>query len=83
MTSFDYSAFAELYPSRNFRHKRVLRYRRFATAAEALRYAMEQMPRELLAGSTLEVDEERFEAAEIDALYRARDYPLARPMGIT
>ena len=39
---------------------------------------MEEMPRDLLRGSMLEVEEERFEAAQIDMLYHAKEYPLVR-----
>ena len=78
MTHFDYSAFAELFPGKRPFRSPSDRYRRFDTAAEALRYAMEEMPRDLLRGSMLEVEEERFEAAQIDMLYHAKEYPLVR-----
>ncbi len=53
-------------------------YRRFSTAAEALRYAIEELPTPLLNGTVLEVGEERYDAALIRALYDDPAYPLAR-----
>jgi hypothetical protein len=78
VTKFDYSALAELYPSKSFYKSRTVRYRRFDNAAEALKYAIEEMPAELLRGSMLEVEEERYEGDAIRALYDDPAYPLAR-----
>ncbi len=78
MPSFDYTAMAELYPSRRFAKSQTTQYRRFPTAAEAIRYIIEEMPAQWLAGSYLEVNEKRFEGAAIRALYDADDYPLER-----
>ena len=76
---FDYSATAELFPRRGNRGSTGVSYRRFGNAAEALRYAIEDMPAALLKGAMLEVNEQRFNAEEIDELYRAESYPLERP----
>lgn len=78
MPRFNYSAMAELYPSRRFAKSQTTQYRRFSTAAEAIQYVVEEMPASWLAGSHLEVNEQRFEGAAIRALYDAADYPLAR-----
>lgn len=78
MTGFDYSAHAELYLGKRFRKSGAVRYHRFDTAAEALRFLVEDMPAEVMRGAVLEVDEERFEADRIGALYNDRAYPLAR-----
>lgn len=76
---FDYSTEAELFSCRlrNSRHK-PLRYKRFAHAADAIRFAVETLPPQLLIGTYLEVDEVRFEGTEIRRLYDSADYPHAR-----
>jgi hypothetical protein len=55
-----------------------VRYLRFETAAEALRFAIEEMPRSALLGAYLEVDESRFGSEEIHYLYNHAAYPLKR-----
>jgi hypothetical protein len=79
MASFDYSAEAELFagaarPSR----RQPVGYRRFASAAEALRFAMEELSPGSLAGAALEVEGERFDSHGMRLLYEAAEYPLAR-----
>ena len=69
---------AELYASASKTGKRPMRYTRFKSAAEAIKYAVEVLPPELLIGSTLEVNEERFDGFGIRALYESANYPLRR-----
>ena len=77
--NFDYSVAAELFPQRSRRSRRpVMKYRRFESAAAAIRYAIEELPSELLLGAYLEVDEKRFGGAGIRQLYDSDRYPLAR-----
>jgi hypothetical protein len=59
MSSFDYSAPAELFLSKPAKGSRT-KYRRFATAAEALRYAVEDLRIPKAFGAWLEVGDERF-----------------------
>jgi hypothetical protein len=72
MAAFDYNAEAELFPNRGMRGRPV-GYRRFARAADAIRFAIEELP-----AQALEVSEERFDAAGIRRLYEHADYPLDR-----
>jgi hypothetical protein len=61
MTAFDYNAEAELFPSLGWRGRPV-GYRRFARAADAIRFAIEELSAQRLVGAWLEVSEERFDA---------------------
>jgi hypothetical protein len=54
------------------------RYRRFDRAADALRFAIEELPPRLFLGACLEVEEERFNSNEMRRLYDSAEFPLAR-----
>ena len=68
--SFDYSAPAELFLAKPIKGSRT-KYRRFATAAEAIRYAVEDLRTPRAFGVWLEVGDERFNSNEIQRLYEA------------
>jgi hypothetical protein len=76
MSSFDYNA--PTVPSKAREGSRT-KYRRFATAAEALRYAVEKLRMPRAFGAWMEVGDERFNSNEIQRLYEASDYPLRKP----
>jgi len=76
---FDYAAAAELFPARGRAFSRQSSgYRRFERAAEAIRFAIEELPAKRLLGAFLQVDEARFDSHGIRRLYDSADYPLAR-----
>jgi hypothetical protein len=76
--SFNYNAEAE-FPSRNKRSgRRPIGYRRFGHAADAIRFAIEELAPEFLLGAYLEVDEERYDSEGIRRLYESVNYPLVR-----
>jgi hypothetical protein len=77
--AFDYDAAAELFPSRKQKSRRgPIGYRRFGHAADAIRFAIEELAPESLLGACLEVDEERYNNQDIRRLYDSTDYPLVR-----
>jgi hypothetical protein len=79
MTPFDYRAEAELFfAKRKSSRNRPMEYRRFAQAAQAIRFAIEEVQSELLLGAYLEVDETRFDREGIRLLYDSAEYPLRR-----
>jgi len=80
MDSFNYNTPAELFPTRGRRgSKRPMYYRRFDTAAQAIRFAIEELPAAMLLGAHLQVEDDRFDSEQIRALYENAAYPLARP----
>ena len=77
MVTFDYAASAELFiPKR--RGSPSLSYRRFATAAEAIRFAVEELPAIRTLGARMQVGEERFNGDDIRRLYESASYPRRR-----
>jgi hypothetical protein len=55
-----------------------LSYRRFATAAEAIRFAVEELPAMRTLGAWTQVGEERFNGDDIRRLYESASYPRRR-----
>jgi hypothetical protein len=74
-----FSSSAELFIGKGRNKTRFpVGYRRFGTAAEAIRFTVEELPPAFLAGTILEVREERFDSLQIRLLYDRPDYPFAR-----
>jgi len=79
--TFDYGASAELFmPKRRSGARQPLSYRRFATAAEAIRFAVEELPGVRTLGAWMQVGEERFNSEDIQRLYESTSYPRRRRM---
>jgi hypothetical protein len=77
--AFDYDAPAELFMAkRKGGARQPLGYRRFATAAEAIRFAVEDSPAVRTLGAWMQVGDERFDGDAIQQLYDRDDYPLTR-----
>ena len=87
MAIFDYSSEAELSPTasevestpiRLRKTRQPIGYGRFARAADAIRFAIEELPPELLMAAQLKVADEQFNSDGIRRLYENVEYPLAR-----
>jgi hypothetical protein len=77
--TFDYAASAELFmPKRKGGARPTLSYRRFATAAEAVRFAVEELSAVGTLGAWMLVGEERFNGNDIRRLYESTGYPRRR-----
>jgi hypothetical protein len=76
--AFDYSSPAELYLSR--RRGRHTDYRRFATAAEAIHYAVEELRARRSLSAWMQVGDKRLSKNEINRLYDDGDYPLSKSL---
>jgi hypothetical protein len=76
---FDYQATAELFTSKSIRvRSRVIKYMRFNQVADAIRFAIEQLPADVLLGAYLEIDEKRYDSLGIRRLYDRPGYPFPR-----
>jgi hypothetical protein len=79
MMAFDYGVPAELFMGkRKGSPRQRLGYRRFDTAAEAIRFAVEDFPAMRTLGAWMQVGDERFDSDGIYRLYESKDYPLRR-----
>lgn len=79
---FDYAAPAGVFTrSSHGRRGGSARYRRFETAAEAIRYAVEELPAPLLPGITMEVGEDSFDHMGILKLYENPRFPFSTAKG--
>ena len=81
MMTFDYGLPAELFMAKRKGGARSrLISRRFATAAEAIRFAVEDFPTIRALGAWMQVGNERFNGEDIHRLYQSQDFPLRRPI---
>ncbi len=78
LSGFDFGAPAELFPSRVKKGRYQITYKRFDTAAEAIRFAVEDISPSALLGAYIEVNEARFGLQEIQHLYASAAFPLKR-----
>jgi hypothetical protein len=77
MTKFDYKTPAELFMAkRKGGARQPLGYRRFGTAAEAIRFAVEEFPAVRTLGAWLQIGDERSD--DIQKLYDSAEFPLKR-----
>jgi hypothetical protein len=80
MMKFDYQSPAELFMAkRKGGTRQPLGYRRFGTAAEAIRFAVEEFPAVRTLGAWLQVGDERYDVDAIQQLYDSEEFPLKRP----
>src|SRR6476660_9005948 len=78
--TFDYGAPAELFMAkRKGGTRQPLGYRRFGTAAEAIRFAVEDFPALRTLGAWLQVGDQRYDVDDIQRLYESAEFPLKRP----
>lgn len=88
MPQFDYAKEAELFDvsvgadRSSIRMKSARRqpigYKRFARSADAIRFAIEDLPAPLLVGICLEVGDVKYRGDEIRRLYESAGYPHSR-----
>jgi hypothetical protein len=77
--AFDYSTSADLFSMTNRNGRRQpMSYKHFESAAEAIRYAIEEIPTQNLVGTLLEAADSRYDGKEIRRLYASSSFPLAR-----
>ena len=77
--AFDYGLPAELFMAKRKGGARSrLISRRFATAAEAIRFAVEDFPAIRALGAWMQVGNERFDGEDIHRLYESHQFPLRR-----
>ena len=77
--TFDYGLPAELFMAKRKAGARSRPIsRRFATAAEAIRFAVEDFPAIQTLDAWMRVGNERFDGKDIHRLYESQQFPLRR-----
>ncbi|MEQ1771137.1 MAG: hypothetical protein ABL879_14985 [Devosia sp.] len=82
MTNQDYLARAELYLGSDRKSATAHGPRGFRTAANALRFAIEEAAPVSLRGARLKIGDKLLARADMLALYNSRRYPLARKTSV-
>lgn len=83
MEKFNFESAAEFFPVRNRKFASKIKYRRFDRAADAIRFAVEELPVAILLGACIEVEDNRLGHRDILDLYNSSEYPLPRPQIVT
>jgi hypothetical protein len=84
MAGFDYGAAADLLPIGSAaevapaRRRKPTGYGRYARAADAIRFAIEELPAKLRRSTSLKTAGESFDSASIRRLYESAEYPIGR-----
>ncbi len=78
MDRFDFAAPGELFCARSISQRSRITYKRFDSAAKAIKFAVEELTADALRSTTIEVSEVRLRGDEIVKLYQDPGYPLAR-----
>ncbi len=79
MNATEYRSEASLYYAKSAHSKqKSLVFRRFTKAAEAIRFAVEELSPKIFDGCSLEVNESHYFGREIRPLYDDHAYPLRR-----
>jgi hypothetical protein len=79
MDASDYAMEASLFYAKSAHSKqKSLIFRRFEKAADAIRFAVEELAPKLLEGCSLEVNETHYFGREIRPLYDDQAFPLRR-----
>jgi hypothetical protein len=82
MTRFDFNARARMYLGRDRATALAQGAKSFRTAAEAIRFAIEEAAPVSLHGALLVVGNEGYSGARLKALYASAGYPLRRKADI-
>ncbi len=79
MDAADYASEASLYYAKTTQRKqKSLVYRKFTVAAEAIRFAVEELSPQTLSGCSLEVNDVHYFGRQIRPLYDDGAFPLPR-----
>lgn len=84
MEHFNFERPADVFVgNKGLRRRGPVKYLRFSSGAEAIRYAIETVSRDLLSATAIETDDGRFSGSAIRALYDQADYPFPRRLQLT